>query len=159
MPIQLFPDNIKILDSTKKVFIRKIIIHLKYICSNSKSTLAPFFIDSSKYGIKDGKNILNEILIQKCIYDYAYNNEKTELYWEYMINFYKECLLTESFNPICKSTVSTNLYKFHPLITPNHVINLKLPCYLPIEVYLQLVFQLYFLELIELFHFFLEFLL
>ncbi len=45
-------------------------------------------------GIGDGRQILKENLRQKCIYNYAYNvyQNSTDMYWEYMKNFYDNCL-------------------------------------------------------------------
>lgn len=58
-----------------------------------------------KLGINDGRVILNEILFQKCIHKYSYGNKETELYWEYMSNFYTECILKETFTSTCSMAV------------------------------------------------------
>ncbi len=51
--------------------------------------------------ISDGRIILNEILNQKCIFNYANEKEKIKLYFEYMIHFNEECIMKRNFNAAC----------------------------------------------------------
>jgi len=59
-----------------------------------------------KFGVTDGRHVVKENLRQKCIYNYAYvEKNQTNLYWQYMLNFYQNCLnVTEpTFTEECSS--------------------------------------------------------
>lgn len=62
-----------------------------------------------KFGVEDGREIVNESIKQKCVYNYAYETTSDKyLYWEYMIEFYKSCLnITKpTFTRECSMTAS-----------------------------------------------------
>jgi hypothetical protein len=52
-------------------------------------------------GIQDGKDILLEDLRQKCTWKIAYETDRPNLYWEYMISFYENCYKVNSFTEKC----------------------------------------------------------
>ncbi|MCQ2820182.1 MAG: hypothetical protein MJ252_23185 [archaeon] len=58
-----------------------------------------------KFGVRDGRSVLNEMLNQKCIYFYAYDNDKSNAFWDYMQEFYKECILQEDISQRCSEEV------------------------------------------------------
>lgn len=63
---------------------------------------------SPKYeiGADDGREILLEDIRQKCIYLHSYNKEGNKnLYWDYMINFEKNCIDKSKFNRECSYNV------------------------------------------------------
>ena len=66
-----------------------------------------YCLDSEpQYGISDARVIILENIRQKCIHLISYdtevdNKEKKMKYWDYMENFYKDCLLSNKFNSAC----------------------------------------------------------
>jgi hypothetical protein len=54
--------------------------------------------------------IVMENLRQKCIWFYGKTNNDSKIYWNYMLNFYKNCFLKEKFNDECSALVSLYLY-------------------------------------------------
>lgn len=67
-----------------------------------------------KFGVTDGREVVKENIKQKCVYKYAYSDgHDTNLYWEYMANFYNKCLnQTEpKFNQGCSAAISDDEYR------------------------------------------------
>jgi len=65
-----------------------------------------------KFGISDGRNIIAENIRQKCIYTFAYGNNAREKYWDYMSNFYDDCMdgKTDKFNYECSHEVMKKVF-------------------------------------------------
>jgi hypothetical protein len=59
-----------------------------------------------KYDTTDGRVIVYEAIKQKCIYNYAYDNGLERDYWNYIYNFYTNCLNTTQpeFTRECSAT-------------------------------------------------------
>jgi hypothetical protein len=53
----------------------------------------------------DDKFIIEENIKQKCIYNYSMSINQIEIYYNYMLTLYKQCILEDKFNEICSSTV------------------------------------------------------
>ena len=66
-----------------------------------------------KSGVKDGTNVIRESIRQKCIYNYAYDiqNKKSKkiLFWNYIQNFYKECVHLGKIDISCSDNVLKNV--------------------------------------------------
>lgn len=75
----------------------------------------PNCFGSGKYCVsylKEGVNgfsILEEILSQRCIYNYAYKNNKRSFYWDYMEKYYSFCVSKNIFSKECSHYVQATL--------------------------------------------------
>ena len=62
-----------------------------------------------KSGVKNGANVIRESIRQKCIYNYAYDkkDKKTQkiLFWNYIENFYKDCVNLGKIDISCSESV------------------------------------------------------
>ena len=62
-----------------------------------------------KSGVKDGTNVIRESLRQKCIYNYAYEKKEKKnnkiLFWNYIQNFYQNCVRLNKIDVSCSSFV------------------------------------------------------
>ncbi len=69
-----------------------------------------YCIRPGKLGIEDGSIIVTESIKQKCIYFYASKNNKMDLFWKFMSNFYDNCVSKENnFNQVCSNEVISNV--------------------------------------------------
>ena len=65
-----------------------------------------------KFGVKDGKEIIKESLRQKCIYNFAFEKKDVDtkmLFWDYIENFYKNCVKKNKINNSCSEQVMKDL--------------------------------------------------
>jgi hypothetical protein len=62
-----------------------------------------YCIRPGKIGIADGRLVVMESIKQKCIYNYAIKNNKIDSFWNYMVNFYEECVQKEEFTQVCSN--------------------------------------------------------
>ena len=63
-----------------------------------------YCIRPGKLGITDGSLIVLESIKQKCLFDWSVQNEKTEVFLNFMKLFYDNCILKEeSFTQVCSS--------------------------------------------------------
>ena len=66
-----------------------------------------------KSGVKDGTEVIKESLRQKCIYNYAYEKKGKKdnryLYWDYIHNFYQNCVMVGKIDITCSENVLKNL--------------------------------------------------
>lgn len=58
------------------------------------------------------ETIIEENLIQKCIYNYSLEIKKPNLYYDYMVTFYKSCIQANNFTKECGKA---NMLKFSEL--------------------------------------------
>ena len=66
-----------------------------------------------KSGVKNGVNVIQESLRQKCIYNYAYDNmgkkDNRHLYWDYIQNFYLNCFNFGKIDSTCSENIQITL--------------------------------------------------
>ena len=67
-----------------------------------------YCIRPGKSGVNLGSYIVRESIVQKCIYNYAYEDKKKpkrDLFWNYMDNFYEKCVKGRKFDYMCTDEV------------------------------------------------------
>ena len=67
-----------------------------------------YCIRPGKAGVVNGANVVREILRQKCVHYYAFDNKnkkKRDLFWNYMDNFYEMCFKEKKIDDNCSDKV------------------------------------------------------
>ena len=68
-----------------------------------------YCIRPGKLGITDGRIIIMQSIIQKCIFDYSLSSNNKKYFWNYMSKFYENCVEKEKFNDNCSNDVLRNV--------------------------------------------------
>ena len=62
-----------------------------------------------KKSINDGRLVLKESIIQKCVWNFSFNKNKTEIFFKYIKKFYDKCYYLDKFNGECTKNVLDDL--------------------------------------------------
>ena len=62
-----------------------------------------------KKSISDGRLVLKESIVQKCVWNYSYNLNETEIFFKYINKFYDNCYYLNKFNEECTKKVLDDL--------------------------------------------------
>jgi len=62
-----------------------------------------------KGNLTDGTVAVFEAIKQKCLHTYAYRENKSEIYWLYMMQFYQACILPAKFTRDCSSKLDQDM--------------------------------------------------
>ena len=62
-----------------------------------------------KKSISDGRLVLKESIVQKCVWNYSYNKNDTGVFFKYIKKFYDNCYYLDKFNEDCTNKVLNDL--------------------------------------------------
>lgn len=62
-----------------------------------------------KKSINDGRLVLKESIVQKCVWNYSYNKNDTGIFFKYINKFYDNCYYLDKFNEECTNKVLNDL--------------------------------------------------
>ena len=62
-----------------------------------------------KKSISDGKFVLKESIIQKCVWEYSSEKNDTDIFFKYITKFYDRCYYLDKFNSDCTKSVLEDL--------------------------------------------------